>query len=67
MGRRSGLTVVKHRFDLVHVRPGPGDAVDAFNFKAVQVDGLDALVDDHGDGRAVALEELVEGKAKDWL
>ena len=42
-----------------------GSSVNAFNFEAEEVDGLHALVDDHGDGRLVAGEELFETDAED--
>ena len=43
-----------------------GEPVDAFDVEAEEVDGLHALVDDHGNGRLVACEELLEVDAKDW-
>ena len=41
-----------------------GSSVDAFNLKTKEVHGLHALVNDHGDGRLIAGEELFETHAK---
>ena len=42
-----------------------GSSVDAFNFEAEEVNGLHALVDDHGDGGLIAGEELFEADTED--
>lgn len=39
-------------------------AVDSFDLKAEDVDGLHALEDDHGYGRLIASEERVKGNAE---
>lgn len=42
-----------------------GSSVDAFNFETEEVDGLHALVDDHGNGGLIAGEEFFETDAED--
>ena len=49
-GRRRGRTGVELRLELVHVRQGAGEPVDALHIKTKKVDGLDALVHNHGNG-----------------
>ena len=61
-----GRVVVESVAQGVDVRGCAGQPVDAFDVEAEEVDGLHALVDDHGDGGLVAGEELFEVDAEDW-
>ena len=61
-----GRGVVESVAQGVDVRGCAGQPVDAFDVEAEEVDGLHALVDDHGDGGLVAGEELFEVDAEDW-
>ena len=60
-----GGVVVESVTQSIDVRGCAGEPVDTFDVEAEEVDGLHALVDDHGDGRLIAREELFEIDAKD--
>lgn len=55
---------VEHVLELVDVVHGPGLAIDALDAETEQVDGLDALIDDHGHGQPVALVQLGQRHAE---
>lgn len=61
-----GRVVVEGITQSVDVRGCAGQSVDTFDIKTEEVDGLHALVDDHGNSGLVACEELFEVDAKDW-
>ena len=44
----------------MNVRTRAWNAVNTLNFQAIQIDGLDALVDNQGHRRAVSSKQLVE-------
>ncbi len=56
--------MIEQPLELVDVRDGPGEPVDALHAEAEEVDGLDTLVDDHGHRQAVPLVQPSQGLAK---
>jgi hypothetical protein len=60
-----GSVVVKSVTEGVDVGRCAGSSVDAFDFEAEEVDGLHALVDNHGDGGLIASEEFFETDTED--
>ena len=61
------LTVVEHLFEFRDMGIRSGESIDAVHFQAVEIDRLDALVDDHRDRGPISFEEDFERDPKHWF
>jgi hypothetical protein len=59
--------MIKESLDLLDMAGCTTDTIDALNIETEQIDGLHALVNDHGHGCLVSVVKVIEADTKDRL
>jgi hypothetical protein len=49
------------------MRRSPWYAIDTFDLQSEQIHCLNTLIDHHGYWRAISVEKVLEGYAKNWV